>query len=75
MFDSFRKDVPWRHCKKEWNSPRCNRLLSIVGNGTKYVNNTWQCQYSYLRPIYVKNTLQKCILNEDRISPSEEYWK
>ena len=23
LFESFRKDVPWKHCGNEWNTPLC----------------------------------------------------
>eukprot|EP00794_Sanderia_malayensis_P003630 gene3630-4144_t len=81
LFDSFRKDVPWRTCRHEWDSPSCAEALSITGNGIRMIHNATGggnvsvCQHSYLKPIYENETLVKCVINvTKRISPSEEYW-
>ena len=81
LFDSFRSDVPWRSCDHKWDSPKCARKLSIIGNGTKLVSdslgrNISTCQHSYLDPVFKNGSLIKCILNgTEKISATEEYWK
>ncbi|XP_065054317.1 sodium- and chloride-dependent GABA transporter 1-like [Rhopilema esculentum] len=80
LFESFRSDVPWRHCNNKWNTPRCvegaykthptNGVLNMTGNITCDIN--YQAQY------LANGSFASCkYLYESatRVSPSSEYWE
>lgn len=80
LFESFRSDVPWRHCKNDWNTDKCieGAYKSHPTNGI--VNTTFgniTCASNY-KPIFLNGSLVNCTYSGDasaRVSPSLEYWE
>ena len=88
LFESFRAEVPWKHCNQPWNTDQCSEKITPIGSGI--VNSTMAMVASNMTswaltcdegfsPEYFKNgTLEKCIFNgpvKSRVSPSAEFWE
>ncbi len=83
LFESFRSDVPWRHCRNKWNTKNCVEGAFqfntnggyIPGNGT--TNSS--CQQNYIAAgRFLNGTIANCTFNgtiPERVSPSSEYWE
>ena len=75
LFESFRSDVPWRHCRNSWNTAKCvegaykpHATKGIVNstNGNLTCDSNFQAKY-------VNGSLTCTFLG--RVSPSAEYWE
>eukprot|EP00794_Sanderia_malayensis_P013971 gene13971-15428_t len=81
LFESFRSDVPWRHCKNKWNTKHCvEGSYKFTPDGYIPANGTTpaSCRVDYYAKYFFNGTVANCTFNgtiPSRVSPSEEYWE
>ena len=81
LFESFRSEVPWKHCNNKWNTAKCVEgafKRSVLDGFVNATNTKLGCSKDYAAALFSNGSIANCTFNGTtaaRVSPSAEYWE